>query len=273
MEMSRHFALAFLTIPDIAPADAIRIAAEAGYDSVGLRLLPAVASGEGPYPILTDPAVLREARSALSDTGICVGDVEIVRLNAQTKVESFLPFLECAAALGAANILVAGDDPDPKRLIQTFAGFAELAGRYGLTADLEFMPWTGVRDARAALTIVEKAGQANGGVLADALHWDRTGGKIEDLILIPPERIHYFQICDAPKDFVGTNSELIRVARGGRLFPGCGGIDLRAFLEVLPANVPVSVEIASVELNARLTPRERAVQALAATSSLVNSIK
>lgn len=78
-------------------------------------------------------------------------------------------------------------------------------------------------DAREALTIVEKAGQANGGVLADALHWDRTGGKVEDLILIPPERIHYFQICDAPKDFIGTNSELIRVARGGRLFPGRAG--------------------------------------------------
>ena len=271
--MSRHFALAFLTVPDLAPAEAIRIAAETGYDSVGLRLLPAAASGEGPYPILTDPAVLREAQSALSDTGIRVGDVEIVRLKAETKIEEFLPFLECAAALGAAHILVAGDDRDPERLTQTFAGFAELAGRYGLTADLEFMPWTGVRDAEAALAIVEKAGQANGGVLADALHWDRTSGKIDDLARISTERIHYFQICDAPKDFIDTDSELIRVARGGRLLPGQGGIDLRAFCEALPANVPISVEIASKEFNARLTPRERAAQALAATSRLRESVK
>jgi len=272
-DMNRHFALAFLTVPDLAPAEAIRIAAETGHDSVGLRLLPAAASGEGPYPILTDPAVLREARSALSDTGIRIGDVEIVRLKAQTKVEEFLPFLECAAVLGAANILVAGDDPDPARLTQTFARFAELAGRYGLTADLEFMPWTGVRDAQAALAIVKKAGQANGGVLADALHWDRTGGKVDDLTCIPTERIHYFQICDAPKEFIDTDSELIRVARGGRLFPGQGGIDLRAFLAALPANVPISVEIASEELHARLAPRERAAQALGATLSLVNSLK
>ncbi|MCX8998224.1 sugar phosphate isomerase/epimerase [Rhizobiaceae bacterium BDR2-2] len=267
--MSRTYALAFLTVPDLQPVEAIRIAAETGYDSVGLRLLPAAATGEEPYPILTDPTVLAEARAALADTGMRVGDVEIVRLKPETRAGDFIPFLECAATLGASNILVAGDDPEPARLSQTFGAFALLASRYGLTADLEFMPWTGVRDAATALAVVEGAGQPNGGVLVDALHWHRTGGRIDDLALIPPGRIHYVQLCDAPADFDPSDEGLIAIARGGRLMPGDGGIDLAAFVHALPDDVPVSVEVASAALTRRLTPRERATQALATAKAVI----
>lgn len=270
--MSRHYALAFLTVPDLGPVEAIRIAAEAGFNGIGLRLMPAAASGEGPYPILTDRAVLAEARAALADTGIKVGDVEIVRLKPETQARDFTGFLECAAALGASNILVAGDDPEHARLTQTFGAFAELAAGYNLTADLEFMPWTGVRNAAEALAIVEGAGQPNGGVLADALHWDRTGGKVEDLRILPPSRIHYFQLCDAPADYDRSDAGLIAIARGGRLMPGMGDINLKAFVGALPNDVPVSVEVASLDLTTRLSPRERAMQALATAKSVVAAL-
>lgn len=270
--MTRQFSLAFLTVADLAPADAIRVAAETGYTSVGLRLLPAAASGEGPYPILTDKAVLAEAQAALADTGISVGDVEIVRLKPDTRPDAFKPFLDCAQALGASKILVAGDDADHGRLTQTFAAFAELAAGYGLTSDLEFMPWTGVRNAAEALAIVEAAGQPTGGVLADALHWDRTGRRPEDLERLPRDRVHYFQICDAPAEYDPSDAGLIAVARGGRLLPGEGGIDLNAFAKALPDHVPVSVEIASIDLMQRLTPRERATQALAAARRIIDMI-
>ncbi|MGV8939286.1 MAG: sugar phosphate isomerase/epimerase family protein [Allorhizobium sp.] len=271
--MSRRFALAFLTVADVGPTEAIRVAAKTGYDSVGLRLLPAAASGEGPYPILTDPGVLAEARTALADTGMRVGDVEIVRLKPQTKAQDFIPFLDCAAALGAANILVAGDDTDHARLTQTFGAFAELSARYGMTADLEFMPWTGVRNVTEAKAIVEAAAQFNGGVLIDALHWDRTGGDDEELRRIPRDYIHYFQLCDAPAEYDPSDAGLINIARGGRLMPGDGGIDLGAFLRALPKDVPVSVEIASVDLTKQFPAEERAAKALAAAKSVIQLAK
>ena len=271
--MTRQLGLAFLTVADLSPVEAIRVAAETGYSTVGLRLLPAAADGEGPYPILTDRAVLAEAQSALADTGMTVGDVEIVRLKPDTRVDAFLPFLECAQALGAANILVAGDDTEHGRLTETFAAFAALAARYELTADLEFMPWTGVRNAAEALAIVNAADQPNGGVLADALHWDRTGGDVDDLRRIPKERIHYFQLCDAPREYDPSDAGLIAIARGGRLLPGDGGIDLPSFVRALPADVPVSVEVASTDLMKRLTPRERAERGLAAARRIVETLE
>ncbi|MCF6370832.1 sugar phosphate isomerase/epimerase family protein [Rhizobium halophilum] len=267
--MKRRYSLSFLTVADLQPPEAIRVAARTGYHEVGLRLLPAAASGEAPYPIFNDRRVLAQAQQAIEETGIGIADVEIVRLKPETEIAEFLPFLECAAALGASKVLVAGDDTDHSRLTQTFAAFAELAGRYGMTADLEFMPWTGVRDAVEANAIVQAADQPAGGVLADALHWDRTGGRKEDLLAIPHSLIHYIQICDGPLGYDPSDSGLIRIARGGRLMPGDGGIDLATFLRVLPKDVPISVEIASLELNRRMTADERAATALRKAKEVV----
>jgi sugar phosphate isomerase/epimerase len=270
--MTRSYSLSFLTVADLAPADAIRVAARAGYDKVGLRLLPAATSGEAPYPILSDPKVLADAQAAIAETGIGISDVEIVRLNPHTRVDEFLPFLDCAAALGASKILVAGDDADHARLTQTFGKFAELAGRYGMTADLEFMPWTGVRNAVQANAIVQAAAEPAGGVLPDALHWDRTGGRVEDLTAIPREKIHYIQLCDGPVAYDQSDAGLISIARGGRLMPGDGGIDLVAFLKALPNDVPISVEIASLELMQQMPADERARKALRKAKAVVATL-
>ena len=51
--MTHRYSLAFLTVFDLDPVAAVRAAAAAGYDFVGLRMMPA-APTEGDYPILTD---------------------------------------------------------------------------------------------------------------------------------------------------------------------------------------------------------------------------
>ena len=59
------------------------------------------------------------------------------------------------------------------------------AAPYGLTADLEFMPWTYVPDLATANKIVAQAGQPNAGVLVDALHFDRSNSSIAELARVP----------------------------------------------------------------------------------------
>ena len=87
--MENKFSLAFLTVKDINPVDMVQTASETGYDYVGLRLLPA--GTDGPYSILTDRAEQRNLRSALTDTGVLVADVEVVRINESFALEAFLP--------------------------------------------------------------------------------------------------------------------------------------------------------------------------------------
>lgn len=262
--MPRKFSLAFLTIFDAGPVEAVRIAARTGYDLVGLRLLPS-APGEDAYPLMRDDALLGEVLAALEDTGIAIGDVEIARLKPDTVVSGFAPFFERAARLGARHVLVAGDDPDLARLTDSFAELARLARPYGLTVDLEFMPWTEVPDLARARRIVEGAAEPNGGVLVDALHWDRAASTAEDVRRLPRARMNYVQFCDGPRPYDPSDEGLIAVARGARLNPGEGGIDLAALAAAIPPDVTVSVEVPNRERARTLSPERRAADALAAT--------
>lgn len=262
--MSYQYSLAFLTTSEVPPDEAVRIAAATGYDLVGLRFLPA-APTEAPYPIMTDPTVEAAVRAALDDTGLDIADIEIARLKAGTDVEAFRSFLALGQRLGARNVLVAGDDAEHGRLTETFAAFCDLAAEYELTADLEFMPWTGVKTLPQARAIVEAAGRPNGGVLVDALHWDRSGGTLEEIRALPPHLIHYAQICDGPKPYDPSDAGMIEIARGARLIPDAGGIDLRGMVRALPRDLVLSVEIAQLEKAKTVDPYNRAKEALEAT--------
>lgn len=255
--------LAYLTSVPLSPPDAIRLATDLGYDAVGLRALPAAPGGDA-SPLIEDAPLSAETRRALA-SGVPIFDVEIVRLGADFSVETFRPFLDLCGELGARAILVAGDDPDEARLTASFSAFCEAAAPYGLTGDLEFMPWTKVPDARSALRIVTAAAQPNGRVLVDALHAGRSQTTLADIAAIPAARLSYAQICDAPGEIPATDEGLIHTARQARLLPGEGGIDLTGIFSQLPAELPISVEIPHLERSAQLGVREWAKQALAAT--------
>lgn len=270
LEPVHTYSLAFLTVFDLGPVEAVRVAAEAGYDLLGLRMLPA-APAEGSYPLMDDENLLDEVAAALRDTGIGVADVEIVRLKPETDVRTFEPFFARARRLGACNVLVAGDDPDEARLTESFAALASLARGYGLTVDLEFMPWTQVPNLAVARRIVETAGEPNGGVLIDALHLDRSPSTIDEVRDLPRERINYVQFCDGPAEYDASDAGLIDVARRARLMPGEGGIDLAGLARAIPRDVVVSIEVPNHALAERMPARERAKTALRATRSVIES--
>src|SRR5262249_21683915 len=139
-------------------------------------------------------------------------------------------------------------NPDLDRFSDRFAEYCALAQRYGLTADLEFMPWTSVPNLPTASRIVEKVQSAAAGVLIDALHFDRSGGRLEDLGRIPPYRLHYWQICDAPAERPATMEAMIHAAREERMFPGEGGIELIGLAKTMPADITISIEVPTAAL-------------------------
>ena len=165
--MKRAIGLAALTVLELAHHEQISVAAQAGYSHVGLRLVPVAGQ---PYE---HPLDLPEVERRLADTGVRVLDVEVFRLTPDTRVEQWAGVLEISARLQATELLVHGADPDQARLIETFGRLCELAGRYGLRANLEPMPWVDVSNIATALRILRSAGRANGGLLVDAIHFFR----------------------------------------------------------------------------------------------------
>ncbi|MEY2954034.1 MAG: hypothetical protein RLZZ401_2121 [Pseudomonadota bacterium] len=240
---TRTFSLAYLTSYTCTPPQAIRLAAETGYAHVGLRIWPNTPGAQQQH-LIGQPEVLRETVAAQRDTGVGVFDLEIIRIGEGFNALAYLPFLEAGAALQAKAVLVAGDDSDEARLAEGYACLCALMAPYGMTADLEFMPWTAVPDAKSALRIVNAAGKpANAGILVDALHFGRSTTTLEDIRAIPRELLHYAQICDAQAGLHFSTAQMVHTARCERLLPGEGTINVQGLFNALPADLPVSVEV------------------------------
>lgn len=270
--MEPVLSLAHLTVLDLPPPEVIRVAAGAGCRAAGLRLLP-VAPGAAAYPLQDDSALLRETLARSAALGVPVADLEIVMLRPETRIDDLLPFLDAGARLGARHVLVAGYDPDEARLTAAFAAFCAAAAPFGLTGDLEFMPWTAVPDLAAAIRVVRGAAQPNGGILVDALHFDRSGSRIADLAGVPRSWLHYWQLCDAPAERPATTEGLLHTARAARLLPGEGGIDLLPLVRAMPADITVSLEIPMLELARSTAPEERVRRAVAAARQVLARAK
>lgn len=267
----RRYSLAYLTAHTLTPPQSVDLAAELGYAYVGLRLLPSVPGGAF-QPLVDDAALLRETIARLKDTGVGVMDLEVIRIGAQFDANACTRMLETGAALQARTLLVIGEDPDESRLAASLAALCAKVAPYGMTVDLEFLPWNAVPDARAALRVVQRAGNPpNAGVLVDALHVARSATTLADLAAVPRHQLHYGQICDAPAGGPFTVEELIHTARLERLLPGEGGIDLAGIFGQLPPAMPLSVEIPHHVRMPQLGVREWARQALAASRAVMGT--
>ena len=243
----RTYSLAYLTANASTVPQAIGIAAELGYAYVGLRVQP---NGPGaPFQTLIgDVAVLRETQAVMRDTGVGVYDLEIIRIGEQFKVSDHAALMDIGKTLGAKAVLIAADDANESRLADNYAALCDAMRPYGLTADLEFMPWTAVKDAKSAMRVVELAGRpSNAGILVDALHFGRSTTTLQDIAVIPRALLHYAQMCDAQAGLNFTTEELIHTARQERLLPGDGNIDVTGLFKTLPQDLPVSVEIVNLE--------------------------
>lgn len=261
----RILSLAPLTVLELDPAELVVCAAGAGYDAVGLRLVRATPQ-EPLRPTIGRTPLIRETKRRLDDSGLRLLDIEVLRLRPETNVRAdFEAFLETGAFLGATDILVTGNDPDHHRTADNLAELALLAADFGLTPNLEPMPWTEVQDLRQGVAIAG-ACQANVGLLVDAIHYDRAGNTPAELAALPREWIRYAQICDAPAERPAGVAEMMRQGRSARLVPGAGGIDLISMLRALPAEIPISVE---APLDSDAPPHVRAAAAARAAREVL----
>lgn len=267
--MARTYSLAYLSSHRCTPAQALAVAARQGYGWVGLRLWPNAPGGVH-QALLEQPALLHEALAVQRDTGVGVLDLEIIRLGPEFDPHTWDALYEAGAALKAKAILVAGDDPDTARLAANYARLCEVMAPFGMTADLEFMPWTAVPDARSALRTVQAAGMpANAGILVDALHVGRSHTTLDDIRALPRALLHYAQICDAEAGTHWSTEQMIHTARCQRLLPGEGSIDVRGLFEALPADLPVSVEVIDLAREQAYSPDDWAALCLAASRRFV----
>jgi sugar phosphate isomerase/epimerase len=265
--MGAKFSLAHLTVLTTPPPAMVELAAACGYDEVGFRLTD-VTGGDG-YPMPVGSHMLRDTKRSLAATGIEVLDVELVRLTPAFQLEAFRPVFETAAELGAKHVLTQGHDPHWERLVDNYSALCGLAAQYGLTADIEFLTWTGLRTLDDAVQLAMTSGRPNGGVMIDTLHFFRSGCEAADISNFPPDLFHYIQVADAPSEIPNSVEGLIHTAREARLFPGEGGLDIVGVLRHLPKDTSISLEIPNSELARTMQNEQRCRLALDAMKKVL----
>lgn len=119
----------------------------------------------------------------------------------------------------------------------------QLAERHDVRVAYEALAWGRfVDDYEAAARIVRLADHDRIGICLDSFHILSKGHSPEAIETLPPDRIFFVQVADAPL----LSLDVLSWSRHHRLFPGEGGFDLPAFMGHLIRtgyDGPVSLEI------------------------------
>ena len=257
--MSNRFSLAYLTVPGCTPPEQVRIAAAAGYDFVGLRLIPLGVSGEPAVDPVT-PALIRAPRCALNDTGLRVLDIELARILRDVAPQCFLPAMAAAAELGARQMICSAWTTvrnDRAFIVERFAEICDLAAPFGLTVNLEYPAFSRLTCLEDATDILRAARCPNQGLLVDTLYYHFSHGRAAAIAALPRQWFNLLHLCDSVRAVPATRDEMIRIAREDRLYPGEGSIDFAAITAALPP-VPIAIELPNARHLAALGPEGHA---------------
>lgn len=247
----RMISLAAGTILDVGPADAVDVAADAGFLAVGIWFDPAT---------WTD-AVADDVRERATRRGMILLDIEPIIMvpEGSSGSDNGEAIVDAALRIGARNILVASRDPDDGRVAARLRVLAQRLEGSDIRLALEFLPIMAVRTLPQALSIVRAADHRCLGVLIDSLHLSRAGHQPSDLAAVDAHLLPYIQVCDAPGAPADTTiPTLLHEALHGRLLPGDGSLPISELLAVVP-QVPISLELRSESLRTAFPdPVERA---------------
>lgn len=232
--MTHKYSLEHLTVLQCTPPELVYVAAEAGYDCVGLRTMPLGVSGEPECDIARNADLMRQTRRALETTGLSVSDVEVVKIAPWIDLRAYERSFAAAAELGVTDATASIWTPDFGYACASFDGLCALARPYGLRLNLEFVAIASVKTLADAVRILRCVDADNVGILLDMYHLHRAATDLAELDGLPAEWLHFCQLCDAPAAIPGSTDAVAEEVRGRRLYLGEGGIDVANILVHLP---------------------------------------
>lgn len=241
--MKNLFSLAYLTIPGTHPVDQIEIAAHCGYDGVGLRSISQKLPGEPDFS-LTNQEMFQNVKAALNRTGIRLMDIELARVGDGIDVLSYEGDFAKAAELGARYAIASIWTADRPFALKQLGLLCDMAARYDMLINLEFMPFSNVHDLAETVEVMDAVSRPNLRLMVDHLHAHRAGVTPDMLREIPKEKFGFVHLCDGPAWIPPVeHPDMTGVARGGRSYVGEGGVDVLGMIRSMPEVPYYSIEL------------------------------
>jgi sugar phosphate isomerase/epimerase len=227
----------------------IRLAAEAGYTAIE----PWNDEIDG---YLARGGTMPELKRALGDSGLRV--VSVIALHGwitSEGAEHARVLDDCrrrmaqAAELGSPYIVASPPQEvvDLGHATERFAELLQIGEGIGVTPSMEFLGFVdGIKDVASAWAIASGTGDPRATVVADVFHMIRGGGRVDDLLQIPGDRLANFHINDVP-----AQPDPLTQKDEDRVMVGDGIADLLrviANLRTIGYRGPLSLELFNREL-------------------------
>lgn len=271
---NRPLGLAALSSLTTEPPKLVELAAEAGFDFVGIRVRPVTAQ-ETAFNVQPGSTMLAETLARMKDTGIQVKDTEFLLLDGSDQRDAWLQMFEAAQALGAESMTVAVADTEATRVADTLAQMVIDGKAFGITPALEPISYQAVHSYPQAVELAEHTGVS---VLVDTLHASRFNATTADLEAAA-QYVPMIQLCDAAVTVPATREGLVEESRSGRFPAGEGGVDLAAMIAAVDAGrpglalLPVSVEIPNAQLQASMSAAQWAKHLYTTARELLDRVE
>lgn len=260
--MTHKFSLAYLTVGDLEPSAQVYVAAEAGYDYVGLRPIPMGLESEPHLELAQDPKLHANIKAALQQTGVRVWDIELARVLDNFDYDRYAPAIACGADLGAKVVLTSVWSADPVQQVDGLIKVAELAAQHNMQVVAEFVVLSPVKTLDAMATLIRQAAAPNLGMLIDMYHFDRADTPVEAVEDLPPEWFPMLHLCDAPGTKPRDLEDLRVEVRERRLYVGEGDTEIVPLLRRLSDDLVLSIEQPHLERLRTLGDAEYATRCL-----------
>lgn len=243
MGMSTRTCLNTVTIKYAALEQKIEVAADTGFDAVGLWNTDVSDYLQSGHTLGDLQRMLSDAQLHVAEMCAAFGWQYVGKAEQKKALDEARWKLEQCAELQAGCIIAPGsrEEGDLRRAADDFVALCEVAAEFGIRVAFEFI-WAHKQfhDVAAAWQLILQAGQDNGGLVVDTHHFYLGDSTLGDLAAGPPEKVFLVHASDAPD---GPKGEL---TYKDRIHVGTGAIPLREILGTLRemgCTCPISLEI------------------------------
>lgn len=205
---------------------------ETGWDGIELRRIDFLRAAEAGEPAERVIERVRSSGVPVACVGVEMGWMWARGDERARLLQVFDEQCRHAAALGCATVMSASDRGrgDLREAADSVRAVGDIAARHGVRVAVEFNSqadqWNALAPMRELLALAD---HPRCGLLLDAYHLQRSGGKPADVDGVPAAEIAYVQFSDVPR------TGLVPGAATDRLPPGAGAVPFPEFFRKVAA--------------------------------------
>ncbi len=228
--MVKGLALHTWTLDTTPLPELLGVAREVGWDAVELRRIDFARAAEAGQPAAEVLDLVKASGLPVACVGVELGWMCAEGAERDRLLQAFAESCRWAAHLHCGTVMSPVDRGRGSlpRAVESIREVGDLAAKHGVRLALEFNSqaeqWNTLASVREVLL---QAGHPHCGLLVDAYHLCRSGGRPQDVRALAPEEIAYVQYSDVPQG--GGQPGVLT----NRLPPGRGIVPFAEFFRVV----------------------------------------